>query len=116
MCDSVSGKLLAFPASTLPPDSLPPDSLEHWIDQILETRDRLVEALEFLCNVYNEMLAGMPVRAVDEIQAQIESILQSGEDGGPYTVVATIRTRHSMPAKQPQSALLVFPGNGKRLF
>jgi hypothetical protein len=111
MCDSASGKLLTFPTR-----ALPADSVEHWIDQILQTKDHLVEALEFLCNVYNEMLAGMPVRPIDEILAQIETILASDGARGPYTVVATIRTRRPRPAKQPQGALLVFPGSSKRLF
>ena len=41
MRNSASGKLLTFPARTLPPDSM-----EHWIDQILQTKDHLVDALE----------------------------------------------------------------------
>ena len=110
MRNSASGKLLTFPARPLPPDSM-----EHWIDQILQTKDHLVDALEFLCTAYNEMLAGMPVRAIDEILAQIEAILESDATLGKYTVVATVRTRRSRPAKQTQRTLLLFPGHGKRL-
>ena len=33
------GKLLTFPASTLSPESA-----EHWIDQVLHTKDHLVDA------------------------------------------------------------------------
>jgi hypothetical protein len=110
MRDSASGKLLTFPARTLPPDSM-----EHWIDQILHTKDHLVDALEFLCTAYNEMLAGMPVRAIDEILAQIEAILKSDAALGKYTVVATVRTRRSRPAKPTQRTLLPFPSHGKRL-
>jgi hypothetical protein len=110
MRNSASGKLLTFPARTLPPDSM-----ERWIDQILHTKDHLMDALEFLCTAYNEMLAGMPVRTIDEILAQIEAILESDATLGKYTVVATVRTRRSRPAKQTQRTLLLFPGHGKRL-
>ena len=115
MRNSASGKLLTFPARTLPPDSM-----EHWIDQILHTKDHLVDALEFLRTAYNEMLAGMPVRTIDEILTQIEAILESDAFLRKYTVLATVSTRRSKPAnqrpaKQTQRTLLLFPGYGKRL-
>jgi hypothetical protein len=110
MPNSASGKLLTFPAP-----AIPPDSMERWIDQILHTKDHLVDALEFLCTAYNEMLAGMPVRPIDEILAQIEAILESNAIPGKFTVVARIRTRRPRPAKQTQRTLLLFPGHDKRL-
>jgi len=104
-----SDKLLTFPAPTLAPESI-----EHWIDQILHTKDHLVDALEFLRTAYNEMLAGMPVRDVDEVLAQVEAILKSNKTMERYTVVAAIRTRASRPAKATQSSLLLVPSRRKR--
>jgi hypothetical protein len=100
-------KILAFPARTLAPASI-----EHWIDQILHTRDHLVGALEFLRNAYNEMLAGMPVRELDEVLAQVEAILKSNEEMERYTIVAAIRTRGSR--KETRSSLILFPRRRKR--
>jgi hypothetical protein len=48
------GKLLLFPA----PTPVPRSSAEDWDRRILETRDNLVSALEFLRSAYNEILAG----------------------------------------------------------
>jgi hypothetical protein len=103
------GKLLTFPARTLALDSV-----EHWIDQILHTKDHLVDALEFLRTAYNEMMAGAPVRQVDEIMAQVEAILRSDETMERYTVGGVIKTRSSRPPKVTQSSLLVFPDGRKR--
>jgi hypothetical protein len=104
------GKLLTFPEPTLAPESL-----EHWIDQILNTKDHLVDAIEFLRTAYNEMLAGSPVRELDEVLAQVDAILKSDKTMGKYTVVGVIRTRGSKPAKPPQSSLLLFASHRKRL-
>ena len=86
------GKLLTFPSR-----SLAPESIEHWIDQVLHTKDHLVDALEFLRTAYNEMLAGTPVRDVDDIMAQVEAILKSNETMEKYTVVGVVRTRGAKP-------------------
>ena len=102
------GKLLAFPARTLPPESI-----EQWIDQILDTKDHLVSALEFLRSAYNEMLAGTPVREVDDILAQVEAILKSNEKVKAYTVVGVIKTRGARTPKAKRS-LLPFPHRSKR--
>jgi hypothetical protein len=103
------GKLLTFPASTLSPESA-----EHWIDQVLHTKDHLVDALEFLRVAYNEMLAGVPVREVDEIMAQVDAILKSDKTMEKYTVVGVVRTRGSRPQNATRSSLLLFPASGKR--
>jgi hypothetical protein len=110
MCDPrAPGKLLTFPARTLAPESV-----EHWIDQILYTKDHLVDALEFLRIAYNEMLAGVPVRQVDEIMAQVEAILKSDNRMEKYTVVGVISTRGSKPTKAAQRSLLLFPSHPRR--
>jgi hypothetical protein len=103
------GKLLTFPAP-----ALAPESLEHWIDQILNTKDHLVDALEFLRTAYNEMLAGSPVRDVDEVLAQVEAILKSDETMEKYTIVGAIRTRGCKPPKVGKSPLLLFPNRRRR--
>jgi hypothetical protein len=102
-------KLLTFPARTLAPDSI-----EYWIDQILHTKDHLVDALEFLRTAYNEMLAGMPVRKVDDVLAQVEAILKSKESTEKYTVVAALRTRAPRPPKAVPSSVLPFPGRRRQ--
>ena len=103
------GKLLIFPES-----ALAPKSLEHWIGEILKTKDHLVDALEFLRTAYNEMLAGSPVRDLDEVLAQVDAILKSDETMEKYTVVGAIRTRGAKPAKAAQGSLMLFPAHRKR--
>jgi hypothetical protein len=103
------GKLLTFPSR-----GLAPESIEHWIDQVLHTKDHLVDALEFLRTAYNEMLAGTPVRDVDEIMAQVEAILKSNETMERYTVVGVLRTRGAKPPKTARNSLLPFPNRPKR--
>ena len=65
---NIMGKPLSFPA----PMAMSASPAENWSAQIFETRDNLVSALEFLRIVYNEMLAGMPVKASDEILAKLK--------------------------------------------
>jgi hypothetical protein len=82
-----AGKLLSFPA----PRPVPGSPAENWSLRILEIKDNLVSALEFLQIAYNEMLAGKRVKAADEILAQVEAILRRDEKIPPYTVVEAIR-------------------------
>jgi hypothetical protein len=105
----VPGKLLTFP-----PHTLSTESVEQWIDQVLRTKDQLVDALEFLRTAYNEMLAGVPVREVDEVMAQVDAILNSDKTMKKYTVVGVVRTRGSRPQNAARSSLLRFPGDGQR--
>jgi hypothetical protein len=70
-----TGNLLSFPA----PAPAPGSSAEDWDRRILETRDNLVSALDFLRTVYNEWLAGRPIKAADEILAQVDTILRHDE-------------------------------------
>jgi hypothetical protein len=71
------GKLLSFPAP-IPAPGPPP--AEDWSLRILESKDSLVSALEFLRFAYNEMQAGNPVKAADEILATVEAILTKDEE------------------------------------
>jgi hypothetical protein len=100
-----AGKLLYFPV----PRPVPGLPDENWSLRILETRDNLVSALEFLRIAYNEMLAGKPVRAADEILVQVESLLRKDEKIPPYTVVAAIRIRGSISPEAKRKVLLLFP-------
>jgi hypothetical protein len=78
-----AGKLLLFPA----PTSVPGSPAENWILRILEAKDNLVSALEFLRIAYNEMLGGRPVKSVDEVLARIEAILKNDAKVPAYTVL-----------------------------
>ena len=64
-----AGKLLLFPAPTAVPDS----PADNWSLRILEIKDNVTSALEFLRIAYNEMLAGKPVKSVDEVLARVRS-------------------------------------------
>jgi hypothetical protein len=100
-----SGKLLLFPSPN-PITGLP---AENWRRRILETKDNLVSAIEFLRIAYIEMLAGKPVKAADEILAQVEAILRTDEKIPAYTVVAAIRIHGSISPEPRRKVLLLFP-------
>jgi hypothetical protein len=100
-----AGKLLSFPA----PRPVPGSPAENWSLRILEIKDNLVSALEFLRIAYNEMLAGKRVKAADEILAQIEAILRRDQKIPPYTVVADIRIHGSISPDAKRKVLLLFP-------
>jgi hypothetical protein len=100
-----AGKLLSFPE----PTSVPGPPAEDWCLRILETKDNLVSALEFLRIAYNEMLAGRPVESVDEVLARIEAILRNDEKIPAYTVVAAIRLHGSISPDAKRKVLLLFP-------
>jgi hypothetical protein len=100
-----AGKLLLFPA----PKPVPGSPGENWSRQILETKDNLISALEFLRIAYNEMLAGKPVKAADEILAQLEAILRNDAKVPAYTVVAAIRIHGSITPEPKRKVLLLFP-------
>jgi hypothetical protein len=98
-----AGQLLLFPA----PKPVPGSADENWGRRILETKDNLTSALEFLRIAYNEMLAGKPVKAVDEVLARVETILRNDPKIPAYTVVAAIRV-HGSPEPKRKVPLL-FP-------
>jgi hypothetical protein len=100
-----AGKLLLFPA----PTPVPGSPAENWSLRILETKDNLISALEFLRIAYNEMLAGRPVKSVDEVLARVEAILRNDPKVPAYTVVAAIRIRGSISPEPKRKVLLLFP-------
>jgi hypothetical protein len=99
-----AGRLLSFPA----PAAVPGSPAEDWSLRILETKDKLVGALEFLRVAYNEMLAGKAVKAADEILANVEAILRD-EKIPDYTVIAAIRIHKSLSPDAKRKVLLLFP-------
>jgi hypothetical protein len=100
-----AGKLLWFP-SPKPITGLP---AENWGRRILETKDNLVSAIEFLRIAYTEMLDGKPVKPADEILAQVEAILRTDGKIPAYTVVAAIRIHGSISPEAKPKVLLLFP-------
>jgi hypothetical protein len=100
-----AGKLLLFPA----PTPVPGSPAENWSLRILQTKDNLLSAVEFLRIAYNEMLAGRPVKAVDEILTQVEAILRNDARIPTYTVVAAIRIHGSISPEPKRKILLLFP-------
>jgi hypothetical protein len=100
-----AGKLLSFPA----PTPVPGSPAQNWSVRILETKDTLVSALDYLRIAYNEMLAGRPVKAADEILAQVEAILRSDKKPAPFTVVSAIRIHGPIPPLAKRKVLLLFP-------
>jgi hypothetical protein len=100
-----AGKLLSFPA----PTPVPGSSAEDWNRRILEIRDNLMSALEFLRITYNETLAGKPVKAADEILAQVVTILRHDERIPSYTVVGAVRIHGSTSPEAKRKVLLLFP-------
>jgi hypothetical protein len=101
-----AGKLISFPARTPVSGS----SAEDWNLRILETKDNLVSALKFLRIAFNERLAGKPVKAADEILAQVDTILRNDGKMPAYTVVAAIRIHGSISPDARRKVLLHFPG------
>jgi hypothetical protein len=102
---SNTGRLLSFPA----PTAVPGSPAEDWCLRILETKDKLMGALEFLRVAYNEMLAGKAVKAADEIQANVEAILRNNKKIADYKVVAAIRIHRPLSPDAKRNVLLLFP-------
>jgi hypothetical protein len=100
MRSTSTGKLLSFPLSTPVPEA----AAQNWDPRILETRDNLVNALDYLRDEYNAMSAGKATTAADEVLARVETILRN-EKVSCYTVVAKIRVQGPTPRK----VLLLFP-------
>jgi hypothetical protein len=88
-----AGRLLSFPASTAKPGS----PAEDWSFRILETKDKLLDALDYLRVAYNEMLAN------------VEAILRNDEEIPDYTVVAAIRIHRPLSPDAKRKVLLLFP-------
>jgi hypothetical protein len=100
-----TGKLLWFPLSTPVPEA----AAQNWNLRILETRDNLENALDYLRDEYNAMLAGEPITAADEILARVETILRNGREVSRCTVVAKIRIHEPTSRDVKQKVLLLFP-------
>jgi hypothetical protein len=100
-----AGKLLLFPA----PTAIPGSPAENRSLRILETKDNLTSALEFLRITYNEMLAARQVKSVDEVLVQVEAILRNDAKIPAYTVVAAIRIHGSISPEPKRRVLLLFP-------
>jgi hypothetical protein len=94
-----AGKLLSFP----PPRPVPGSPAENWSLRILETKDNLISALDFLRIAYNEMLAGRPVKSIVEVLARVEAILRNDAEVPAYTVVAAIRIDRSRLKRNEKS-------------
>jgi hypothetical protein len=106
MVDGINaGRLLSFPAPTAAPGS----PSEDWSFRILESKDKLLDALELLRVAYNEMLAGKAVSSADQILANVEVILRNDEEIPDYTVVAAIRIHRPPSPDAKQKVLLLFP-------
>jgi hypothetical protein len=83
------------------------DNIELCAGYFLQNRERLspvvchhdcvstplkrTSAVDFLRIGYNEMLAGRPVKSVDEVLARVEAILRNDAKVPAYTLVAAIR-------------------------
>jgi hypothetical protein len=101
MMRSIStGRLLWFPWSTPVPEA----AAQNWNLRILETKDNLENALNYLRDEYNAMLAGEPVTAADEILARVETILRNSRQVSGWTIVPKIRVHDAK-----QKVLLLFP-------
>jgi hypothetical protein len=100
-----TGKLLWFPA----PTPVPGSSTDEWSRRILETRDNLVSALEFLRITYNESLAGRPIEPAAEIIAKVDAILKHDETIPAFTIVGAIRIQGPASPEAKRKVLLVFP-------
>jgi hypothetical protein len=100
-----TGKLLLFPA----PKPIPGSPADNWSLRILEIKDNVTSALEFLRIAYNEMLAGKPVKSVDEVLAQVEAIVGNDAKIPAYTVISAIRIHGSITPEPKRKVLLLFP-------
>jgi hypothetical protein len=102
------GKLLSFPLSTPVPEA----AAQNWSLRILETRDNLENALDYLRDEYNAMLAGEPITGADEILARVETILRNSQVVTWCTVVARIRIHRPTSRDAKRKVLLLFPAVG----
>jgi 2',3'-cyclic-nucleotide 2'-phosphodiesterase (5'-nucleotidase family) len=105
MRSTTTSKLLSFPLSTPVPEA----AAQNWRLRILETTDNLENALDYLRDEYNAMLAGEPITAADEILARVETILRNSQKVSWYTVVAKIRIHAPTSRDAKRKVLLRFP-------
>jgi hypothetical protein len=99
-----AGTLLSFPLST----PVPEVAAQNWDPRIVETRDNLVNALDYLRDEYNAMLAGKATTTADELLARVETILRN-EKVSWYKVVAKLRVHGPTPRDAKRKVLLFFP-------
>lgn len=105
MHSTTTSKLLSFPLSTPVPEAVAQD----WSLRILETRDNLENALEYLRDEYNAMLAGESITSADEILARVETILSNSQKVSRYTVVEKSRPHEPTSRDVKRMVLLHFP-------
>jgi hypothetical protein len=105
MRSTSTGKLLSFPLSTPVAEA----AAQNWSLRILETRDNLVNALDYLRDEYDAMLAGESTTAADQILARVETILRNDERILSYSVVAKIRIDGPTTRATKRKELLLFP-------
>jgi hypothetical protein len=94
-------------ASSPAPKPVPGSPADNWSLRILETKDNPISALAFLRIAYNEMLAGRPVKAADEILGQVEAILRNDEKI-PAHGCCSHQDRSLLPEAK-RKVLLLFP-------
>ena len=99
-----AGKLLSFPATK----HVSEVAAQNWSPRILETRDNLVNALEYIRDEYNAMLAGKPITAADEVLARVETILRN-EKVSWYKVVGKMKVHGPIPRDAKRTVLLLLP-------
>jgi hypothetical protein len=100
-----AGKLISFPLSA----SILESVAQTWNRQILEARDNLVVALDFIQNESNGMLAGKPIKTAEEILSRAEAILRNDGKVPSYTVVAKIGIHGPTSRDANRKVLLLFP-------
>lgn len=98
-----TGKLLPFP----PPS--PGSAVQDWGVRVLQSRDNLVSALDYLRIAYNEMLAGRPVKPAEEILAHVDAMVRSVDTPAPFKIISGIRIRAAVPPATRPKILLLFP-------
>jgi hypothetical protein len=88
---------------------VPEAAAQNWSLRILQTRDNLLNALDFLRDEYNAMLAGESIKVADEILAGVETILRNSQNMTWYTVVAKTRIHGPTSRDAKRKVLLLFP-------
>jgi hypothetical protein len=96
--------LLSFPLSAPAPEV----AAQNWDLRILERRDSLVNALDYLRDEYSAMLARKTTTATDEVLARVETILRN-EKVFSYTVVAKLTVHGPTPRNAKRKVLLFSP-------
>jgi hypothetical protein len=108
-CSWSTGTMRASSYCFLRLRAFPGSPADNWSLRILKTKDNLTSAVDFLRIAYNEMLAGRPVKSVDEVLARVEAILRNDAKVPAYTLVAAIRIHGSISPEPKRRVPLLFP-------